>query len=190
MQTQFCYATRGNFLVFFQSKVYGKISRQFFPAESLLMALKDALKVTRKTFFNPKGWLGFDTLKESSQGFTGIMRGVFGQRPPAAEGEPETFNEAMTRLGLTEEDIHRLQFTYFSYALLFFLMALGVIAYTIWLLIHLYLYSFIIGVAIVGLLLAQTFRFHFLYFQIKHRKLGCTFEEWKSGKIQNKGVDQ
>jgi intracellular multiplication protein IcmV len=149
------------------------------------MAVKDVLKVSRKTFFNPKGWLGYDTLKESTQGFLGIMRGVFKQKPPLAADQAETFNEAVARLNLTEKNIEDLKFTYFSYALLFFLMAIGILVYSGWLLMHLYIYSFLIGLAIVVFLLGQTFRFHFLYFQIKHRKLGCTFEEWKKGKIDN-----
>ena len=153
------------------------------------MAIKDVLKVSRKTFFNPRAWLGFDTLKESSRGFMGIMRGVFSQPSITAPEKPETFSEAVARLHLTEKNIHDLQWTYFSYALLFLLMALGVLAYSIWLLVHLHMYALIISLAIISLLLSQAFRFHFLYFQIKHRKLGCTWEEWKHGKVQNNGVD-
>jgi intracellular multiplication protein IcmV len=154
------------------------------------MAIKDVIKVSRKTFFNPRAWIGYETLKESSRGFMGIIQGVFSQRPATIPGKSETFSEAMIRLKLTEKDIKELQFTYFSYALLFFLMAVGVFIYSVWLLIHVYIYGFILGFALVALLLGQTFRFHFLYFQIKHRKLGCTFAEWKSGRTQNeKGVD-
>lgn len=152
------------------------------------MAVKDIVKVSRKTFLNPRAWLGYDTLKESSRGFAGIMRGVFGRTVPSS-GESETFDEAATRFNLTEKNINDLAFTYLSYAVLFFLMALGILTYSIWLLVHLYVHGFLLGFAIVALLGGQTFRFHFLYFQIKHRKLGCTLAEWKSGKIDDKGAD-
>jgi len=152
------------------------------------MAVKDVVKVSRKTFFNPRAWLGYDTLKESTQGFFTIMRGVFGRRT-FEPGEKETFSEATARLNLTENDLKDLQLTYFSYALLFLLIALGVLGYSIWLIIHLYLSAFILSFALIALLLSQAFRFHFWYFQIKHRKLGCTLNEWLKGKLQEGGTE-
>jgi intracellular multiplication protein IcmV len=150
------------------------------------MAIKDVVKVSRKTFFNPRAWLGYETLKESTQGFMGIMRSVFGQRvfEPAAK---ETFADAVARFNLTEKDLNEIKLTYFSYALLFVLIAVGVLVYGIWLLTHGHFHATVLSLAIVVLLLGQAFRFHFLYFQIKHRKLGCTFEEWRSGKVQSGG---
>jgi intracellular multiplication protein IcmV len=152
------------------------------------MAVKDVVKVSRKTFFNPRAWLGYDTLKESTQGFLAIVRGVVRQRT-FEPGEKETFNEAATRLNLAENDLKDLQLTYFSYALLFLLIALGVVGYSIWLIIHLYVSAFILSFALVALLLSQAFRFHFWYFQIKHRKLGCTLNEWLKGKLQKRGTE-
>jgi intracellular multiplication protein IcmV len=150
------------------------------------MAIKDVVKVSRKTFFNPRAWLGYDTLKESTQGFIGIVRGVLGRRT-FEPGEKETFSEAAARFNLTEKDIKDLQLTYFSYALLFFLIALLIFAYCIWLLIHWHINAFILALALVAMMLSQAFRFHFWYFQIKHRKLGATLNEWLKGKLQGGG---
>lgn len=152
------------------------------------MAMKDVVKVSRKTFFNPRAWLGYDTLKESTQGFFAIVRGVLGRRALEPE-KKETFAEAAARLNLNENAIKDLQFTYFSYALLFFLVALGIFGYSIWLLIHLHISAFILSLTLVALMLSQAFRFHFWHFQIKHRKLGCTLDEWLKGKLQSGGTD-
>lgn len=155
------------------------------------MAIKDLVKVSRKTFFNPRAWLGYDTVKETSQGFWGIMKGVFGLRASSfAPVKHESFSNAAARFNLTDNDLNDMQLTYFSYALLFVLMAVGILIYSVWLLLHLYISSFVIGLAVVVLLLGQAFRFHFWYFQVKHRKLGCTFAEWRSGKLHDRGADQ
>ena len=38
--------------------------------------------------------------------------------------------------------------------------------------------AFIVSLVVMLIALVLAFRYHFWYFQIKQRKLGCTFNEW------------
>jgi len=50
--------------------------------------------------------------------------------------------------------------------------------------------GFLIGLAVAGLFASQAFRYHFWYFQIQQRKLGCTLEDWKQSWVKsNPGPD-
>lgn len=152
------------------------------------MALKDVVKVSRKTFFNPRGWLGYDTLKASSQGLWVILKEVFTIPQPTRR---ETFAEAMQRLNLTEQDLQQTGQRYFLLAMLF--VGLGGAAFLggfYMLFYHQTFAGLVLAMATSAVFFSQAFRYHFWYFQIKHRKLGCTFLEWRQGKINEREESQ
>jgi intracellular multiplication protein IcmV len=144
------------------------------------MALKDVVKLNRKTFVNPRGWLGYDLLKTQTLMLWDILKNAF---TPAKPTRSETFEQAMQRLKLTEADVQESKESYFSYAIGFVILACVSLAASFYYLIqHGTFAGFLLGIATTGLFLAQAFRFHFWYFQIKHKKLGCTFDEWRKGR--------
>jgi intracellular multiplication protein IcmV len=147
------------------------------------MAVKDALKVSRKTFFNPRAWLGYDSLKDQTRTIWTFVRAATTTATPPEN--PETFEEAMERLNLTEDSLQTVASRYLAYAA-FFVALTGVnLIYAIYLLFHHKAFlGLILGLAVCALLLAQAFRYHFWYFQIANRKLGCTLEEWRTGKVK------
>lgn len=145
------------------------------------MALKDVLKVNRRTFFNPRAWLGYDAVKSQTRLVVDLARDVLTTEKPERK---ETFEEAMKRLNVTEADVKTVSEDYLFYSILFTgFAALVFIASFVMLFYYDTFAGWLIALSIVAILLSQAFRFHFWHFQIKHRKLGCTFEEWKSGKI-------
>lgn len=147
------------------------------------MAVKDVFKVDRKTFFNPQAWIGYDFLKDQNLDMFGIVKRLFYTAKPQRE---ENFNQAMERLGLNENDLKEVQKDNYFYAWMFLLLAGSSLFLSFYMLVqHGSLSGLILGLAVMILFLAQAFRYHFWYFQIKHRKLGCTFEEWRHGKIQS-----
>jgi intracellular multiplication protein IcmV len=146
------------------------------------MAIKDIFKVSRKTFFNPGAWLGWDIIKAGNEAFFATLRGVF-LPPPIEVGEKETFEEALKKYNISEEELARISHNYFLFAIFFLCLAIGVLAFGFYLIFtggH--FTGLIIALAITIFLTGQAFSYHFWYFQIKHRKLGCTFEEWRRGK--------
>ncbi len=144
------------------------------------MALKDVVKISRKTFFNPTGWLGYDSLGAQFRSSWQILKDMF--TTPTA-GNTETFEQAQQRFNLTEEQIQHIskQFSLFTYIL----VACGVmtILFSFYLLFRGVFSGFLIGVATTAVFCAYAFRYSFWRFEIIHRKLGCTFNEWWTGKV-------
>lgn len=144
------------------------------------MAVRDIFKISRKTFFNPSAWLDAEALAANSKNTWGDIKGLFTAVP---SGEQETFDEAASRLKLSAADIKRMQGNYFMYALVFASLGVLSVLYSFYLLFHHNTFhGWILALASAALFFSQGFRFHFWCFQIKHRKLGCTIEEWRRGK--------
>lgn len=144
------------------------------------MAIKDIFTVSRKTFFNPTAWLGLSNITETFRAIWNVIRSLF---VSPAVTNAETFDQAAKRLNLTEDDIQDSGQRFLLYALIFLVLGCCAFVYGVFLLIgHGTLSGLLLAAAVSALLLAQAFRFHFWFFQIKFRKLGCTFEEWRRGK--------
>lgn len=142
------------------------------------MALKDIFKVSRKTFFNPLSWGGYAEVKGTTLTIINIIRGLFIQQE--GSGRTETFEQALKRLNVSEEELQGRTQNYFYFALLFFLCGILSVVFSFYLLIRHHTFAgFLLGLAAAALFESQAFRYHFWYFQIESRKLGCTFEEWR-----------
>jgi intracellular multiplication protein IcmV len=149
------------------------------------MAVRDVLKISRKTFFNPKGWLGWDRLKAQNLWLWGTLRTLF---TPAQPARAETFEAAMQRLNLTEEDVKEGAINYRYYALGFFALAVIAFAYAFYLLFrHVTITGFLLGLAVTALFCSQAFQYDFWSLQMRRRKLGLTFEDWKRDVLGEKG---
>jgi intracellular multiplication protein IcmV len=148
------------------------------------MAARDVLKVSRKTFFNPSAWLGWDLLKDQTRYLWGSVKEVLTPEQAARE---ETFEAAMVRLELTEDDVKSALVSYRYYTILFVLLGVLTFAYSFYLLFrHGTFLGWLLGLAVTALFFSQAFRFDFWAFQIKRRKLGATFAEWKQNFLGGK----
>jgi len=147
------------------------------------MPIGDIFKVTRKTFLNPNGWIDADNIKLCSKTIWGFVRPLF--TTPKAINK-ETFEQAMDRLGLTEEDVVSSAKKYRQYAFAFLLLSLLAFIYSFYLLFsQTAFFDWLLGMAVTGLFLSQAFRFDFWAFQMKRRQLGATFNEWKNDLLGN-----
>lgn len=150
--------------------------------------IRKALKITRKTFFDPKGWLDWNFLKTETTSLYGAARTTF-EIPK--EGQAETFDEAMIRLGLTDADVQRIYSRYRKFAFFFLFLSVILFMYGFFLLFSLGPFSgWILALAVCALFLSQAFRFDFWAFQIRNHKLGATIDEWKRfylGESKSKG---
>lgn len=145
------------------------------------MAIKDIFKISRKTFFDPGAWLGLNQLISYTHVITSTLKTTF---TPDKATHTETFEQALGRLKVTAEDLHHISTRYRGYALFF--AALSFISFVIGF-YYLFAYHTVSGwflaMAVAMLFGANAFRYDFWYFQITHRKLGCTVAEWWSGKL-------
>ena len=145
------------------------------------MAIKDVLKVSHKTFVDPRIGLNYDELKEPTRVLCTNCKGVLSPIP-AKPAVDETVEEAMKRFNVKEQDLQDISYTYLFFAGLFLVFGLGLFGFGIYLLLNSFYAAAILAIAFTVFLLSQAFKYHFWHFQIKFRKLGCTFAEWKRGK--------
>lgn len=144
------------------------------------MPLKDVVKVSRKTFFNPTAWLGYDLLKAQFKISWDLIKSLFVM--PIATRE-ETFDQAVQRFKLTDKQLLEISKNFLIYTLVFVSCAIITLIFSFYLLVqHGSFAGLLIGIAATAVFLAYAFRYSFWRFQIKQRKLGCTFDEWLHNK--------
>ena len=149
------------------------------------MAIRDIFKISRKTFFNPSGWIDVESLKFQNDTIWSILKSLFTRVKPE---RIESFEEAMKRLNLTEADVKKSISSYRWYAFIFLILGLLVFFYAFYLLFTFFtILGFVLALAASGVFLSQAFKYDFWAFQMKSRRLGITFEEWKSHLLGGKG---
>lgn len=149
------------------------------------MALRDMFKINRKTFFNPTGWLDYNSLKAQNRTIFTILKFLFTVQKPERE---ETFEQAMERLKLSEEAVRFGATNYRIYALIFMLIGLLTLFYSFYLLFRYWaILGWMLGVACSALFLAQSFKYDFWSLQMRRRKLGLTIDDWLETIVGGKG---
>ena len=149
------------------------------------MAIWDVLKINRKTFINPTAWVDFTSIKQGLSALFGLFKAAFSRTEVPAT--VESFDDMLKRLNMTMEEADSIGNNYLTFAMIFVLAACVLLGFGIYLLTDKFFLGFLLSLGMTAVMLAQAFRFHFWYFQIKHRKLGCTFEEWRTGNLKDEG---
>lgn len=127
-------------------------------------------------------WMSLNYLKDVSGQTRSILKDLV---IPKKATRSETFEQALERLHLTQDDIaqRKIEFTRLVY--LFLGISLIIIGYAIYMIIKGYPLVGLISFCLSAYTLSQAFHFHFWLFQMKNRKLGCTIKEWFNSKIDN-----
>jgi intracellular multiplication protein IcmV len=132
-----------------------------------------------KPFLNFSAFVGYKGLKGSVQNLTGMVKDATAK--PSLENIPkETFEEAVIRLNLSEQDLTDRQKSFFRMSLFYVLLAVFLFAYLIYLLVSGVLLGVFISAVLVLVSLAFSYREHFWYTQMAHRRLGLTYQDWKA----------
>lgn len=145
------------------------------------MAIKDIFKFSRKTFFDPGSWLGLGELTAYNKVIGSTLKTTFTKDETH---RVETFEQALKRLNVTESELQESAKRFRVYALFF--LALSVMTFLAgfyYLFEYGTLSGWVLAMSVTLLFGANAFRFDFWHFQIKHRKLGCTMQEWWHGQI-------
>jgi hypothetical protein len=151
------------------------------------------VKVKRHLFaktFLPIGFLGgeIQEFKDYNKTLVGSLKTILTKDTPNRE---ETFEQAITRLGLTKEDANQIASRYRVYALLFLLLGIMLFTYSFYLLFaHFSIIGCLLGLAATAYCLSQMFRFDFWAYQIKVQRLGVTFNEWLQHILGNTGTSR
>jgi intracellular multiplication protein IcmV len=135
-----------------------------------------------KQFFKPlvdvSTWVGYRTLVDNGKSVIKNTKRIFTPPPGEGEGEPETFQQAASRLQLTENDIQKQEKTFLILAIFWLVVALLLLAYALWLFTHGGFMAGLLALSLVFLASTLVFRYHFWHYQIKKRTLGSNFQQW------------
>lgn len=119
--------------------------------------------------------LGYGRLKKNAQGIKSIAAGLTTTQEATRE---ETFEEALVRLNLTPQDIEKREREFKRLVMIFSILGIVVLGYFIFSVTQKALIASLGSLGIFFFILAQLFRYHFWLFQIRQKRLGCTFKEW------------
>lgn len=140
------------------------------------MGLKRVIKKGLLSGWSPLKWVGYDHIVDNAKIIKNIANGVI--TTPQKETSPRTFEECMQHYGVTEEGLlHRMR-SCLRMTIACLLLSFGMAVYSSYLFVVGLTLSGVVCLILTGLLWAYAFREHFNYFQMKQRRLGCTFKEW------------
>lgn len=140
-----------------------------------------AFRFMYKTFFNVPAWIGFKQIRDSNRVIMSYVKESF---HIDEEARAESFEEAVARQGLSKEQLIE---TYKNNTRNFYLLLAVVILlaiYAIYLLIFGMFKGFFVDLAVIVFACVKLFQFSFWNFQIRNKKLGCSFREWMTGKVR------
>lgn len=140
------------------------------------MKVTSALGRIFKPLVNFPKWMGLRQLKSNAAVISKMIKDLRVYRPGIHQ---ETFDEAVVRLQLTEEDIKQRMRTCFTLSIVYSIIAILLLVYTIYLVLQLSL-GMILGLLVTVLMSVLAYREHFWYFQMKTRRLGNSFQDWIS----------
>ncbi|CEK11710.1 type IVB secretion system protein IcmV [Legionella hackeliae] len=129
-----------------------------------------------KRIFNVRAWIDFDRVRA----FTAYLVAGFQKMfiPQQQTGQGESFEAAIARMNLSEQDLQAKQSALYRLSLLMSAAAVCIFGYAVYHLFYGTYRALIVSLVLVLVALVLAFRYHFWYFQIKERKLGCSISEW------------
>ena len=139
-----------------------------------------------KTFL-PIGWLygEYVDLKNFNKSMLDAIKRLFIKEAPERK---ESFEQAMTRLNLTNDDVIRTARNYRWYAIIFLLLGIILFSYAFYLLFAYFsITGWLLALGATTLCLTYAFRFDFWAYQMRMRKLGVTANEWLQSILGGKG---
>ena len=125
--------------------------------------------------FNSRLWSDWSRMKTFT---TYIVNGVKQFFVLQKAKKTESFENAKKRLNLTDKDLLARQNGLLRVSLVMVAFAILMLIYSLYLLFALHVMSSLLSLVVMSLALILAFRYHFWYFQIKSRKLGCSIHEW------------
>jgi intracellular multiplication protein IcmV len=133
------------------------------------------IKKRIKPFVDIPRWIGYRQLLTTNRSLLAFAKRFF---IPQQATINESFEDALLRLGVTEADLAQRLKEFTRLLWIWITLLIISIAYGLYLLSENALRGFFPCLGISFIILTQVFRYHFWIFQIRHRRLGCSFQEW------------
>jgi intracellular multiplication protein IcmV len=135
-----------------------------------------------KTVADVPSWVGVNQIKQQTKFLIQNIKPIFKVKKVTT---PRTFEQAMSTFNIKEEELPNIIRTFTCHFIIYLITAFSFSTYAFYLFLHKYLMVGIIVILIATVFLLKAFSAHFLCFQIKHRKLGCSLQEWFNGQIKD-----
>lgn len=131
-------------------------------------------KIIKPAVDVPK-WIDYQQLVKNNRSVFAFIKKFF---IPEQASTQESFEEALLRLKLTPADLLQRSKEFTRLLWIWIVLFLITILYSFYL-FHIRAFrGFYPCIGISVIILTQVFRYHFWLFQIKQRRLGCSFREW------------
>lgn len=144
----------------------------------LKMGVKNVVKKGFLSGLNPLRWIGYEQIAQNGRTIKNMVDGMVKPSNGKTDFRPTSFEECMQHYKLTEEELKIRMRNSYRIALVCFIASFFMAAYVIYLFVHGLPLAGIVCVMLTLLLWSYAFREHFNYFQMKRRRLGCTFKDW------------
>ncbi len=125
--------------------------------------------------FRFQDWLDVSRIKKFTQYIIDLAKRLFVPRPQEPD---ETFKEASSRLKLTDEALLKRKQSLFRMSMLMVLFAGLLLFYGIYQMLYGSILGVLLTLVVISIALALAFRYHFWYFQVKEKRLGCSWKTW------------
>ena len=161
-----------------------------------IMKKKSGSRVVRvfTSIINIPYWFDWERTKSFSAFLGNIFRRLFMAEKITDETDDKTnpaltesFDSAQKELNLSDTDLIERQKALYRLSLLMATLAFFILIYAGYHFIFGTFLAAILSLIVMMIALALSFRYHFWYYQIKNRKLGCSLDEWlKKGLLRAK----
>ena len=128
-----------------------------------------------KRIINIRKWSDWDRMKAFTLYLLNGFKRLFVTQK---EVEVESFDSAVNKLKLSDADLVIKQNALLRLSIVMLAAAFMIFIYSGYQLFYGSFKAVIVSLVVMLIALVLAFRYHFWYFQIKHRKLGCTITEW------------
>lgn len=134
-----------------------------------------------KRIFKVGVWFDWKRMKSFSLYLANALKLLFlPQELPTRRSDEliKSFEQAQKEQHLTDGDLEERQKALLLNSLLMLCFAVGLLMYALYQFWCAHIKAGLISSVVMGIAFALAFRYHFWYFQIKSRRLGCSVQEW------------
>ncbi|WP_367606414.1 type IVB secretion system protein IcmV [Legionella sp. W05-934-2] len=128
--------------------------------------------------FNFRYWVDYDRLKGYSLYLWNGFKRFFVPQNQQGAGSQMQFDKAIKEMNLSEADLKSREVALIRMSRLMAILAGFIFLYSFYHLFYGSLQAAFLCYSVTLIAVALAFRYHFWYFQIKERKLGCSFSQW------------
>ncbi|MFT4058573.1 MAG: type IVB secretion system protein IcmV [Legionella sp.] len=127
------------------------------------------------SILNVRAWFDWERVRAFTLYLVNGFKRLF---VPQKNFKAQSFKEASTKLNLNDENLHIKQNALLRLSIIMLIAAFIIFSYAGYQLMYGSFKAMIVSLIVTLIALTLAFRYHFWYYQIKQRKLGCSFNEW------------